>query len=168
MIVNKKQNLPNCRFCRLSRPQSENWRKAKWEISTWNLQGNWKNYETMEVTVIPDKIGALGTITKGLIKGLESLEIRGRVETIQTTALLRSARILRRDLETCCHLDSSEKLSANADMKNIQMNKIIIVKLKKAKRSISTWILQWNWKKKPVEHENNGYTNCRSHFWYRH
>ena len=40
-------------------------------------------------------IGALGTITKGLIKGLEDLEIRGQVETIQTTALLRSARILR-------------------------------------------------------------------------
>ena len=43
---------------------------------------------------------ALGTVTKGLIQGLEDLEITGRVETIQTTALLRSARILRRVLET--------------------------------------------------------------------
>ena len=33
-------------------------------------------------------------------EGLEDLEIRGRMETIQTTALLRSARILRRVLET--------------------------------------------------------------------
>ncbi len=40
------------------------------------------------------------TVTKGLVQGLEDLEIRGRVETIQTTALLRSARILRRVLET--------------------------------------------------------------------
>ena len=41
-----------------------------------------------------------GTFTKGLVQGLENLEIRGRVETIQTTTLLRSARILRRVLET--------------------------------------------------------------------
>ena len=54
----------------------------------------------MKVTVIPIVIGALGTVTKGLIKELEDLEIRRQVETIQMTALLRSARILRRVLET--------------------------------------------------------------------
>ena len=41
-----------------------------------------------------------GAVTKGLLKGLEDLEAGGRVETIQTTALLRTARILRRILET--------------------------------------------------------------------
>ena len=41
----------------------------------------------MKVTVIPIIVGALGTIPKGLVKGLEDLEIRGQVETIQTTAL---------------------------------------------------------------------------------
>ena len=45
-------------------------------------------------------MGALGTDTKGLVQGMEDLEIIGRVETIQTTALLRSDRILRRILET--------------------------------------------------------------------
>ena len=35
-----------------------------------------------------------------LVEGLEDLEIRGGVKTIQTTALLRSARIQRRVLET--------------------------------------------------------------------
>ena len=40
------------------------------------------------------------TITKGLLKGLEDLEVGGRVETIQMTALLRTVRILRRVLET--------------------------------------------------------------------
>ena len=54
----------------------------------------------MKVTVIPIVIGAFGTVTKGLLKGLEELEVSGRVETIQTTALLRTARILRRVLET--------------------------------------------------------------------
>ncbi len=59
-----------------------------------------KKLWNMKVTIIPIIICALGTVTKGLIKGLEDLEIRGRVETIQTTALLRLARILRRVLET--------------------------------------------------------------------
>ena len=54
----------------------------------------------MKVTIVPIVIGALGTITKGLLKCLEDLEVGGRVETIQTTALLRTARILRRVLET--------------------------------------------------------------------
>ena len=44
--------------------------------------------------------GTFGTITKGLLKGLEDLEVGGRVETIQITVLLRTARILRRVLET--------------------------------------------------------------------
>ena len=50
----------------------------------------------MKVTIVPIVIGALGTVTKGLLKGLEDLDIGGRVETIQTPALLRTARILRR------------------------------------------------------------------------
>ena len=54
----------------------------------------------VKVTIVPIVIGALGTITKRLLKGLEDLEIRRQVETIQTLALLRTARILRRVLET--------------------------------------------------------------------
>ena len=54
----------------------------------------------MKVAIVPIVIGAFGTTTKGLLKGLKDLEIDGRVETIQTTALLRTARILRRVLET--------------------------------------------------------------------
>ena len=53
----------------------------------------------MEVTIIPIVIGAFGSITKGLLKGLEDLEVGRRVESIQTTALLRTTRILRRVLE---------------------------------------------------------------------
>ena len=62
----------------------------------------------MKVTVIPITIVGLRTVTKGLVQGLNDLEIRGRVETIQTTALWRSARILRRVQKICCHSDSSE------------------------------------------------------------
>ena len=59
-----------------------------------------KNLWNMKVTIVPIVIGALGTITKGLLKGLEDLEFGERLETIQMTALLNTARILRRVLET--------------------------------------------------------------------
>ena len=75
----------------------------------------------MKVTIIPIVIGAFGTVTKGLLKGLEDLEVGGQVEATQTTALLRTARILRRVLETwgdLLSLQLSERPSANADMKN--------------------------------------------------
>ena len=49
----------------------------------------------MRVKVVPIIIGALGTVPKGLEKSLSELEIKGRIETIQTTALLKSARIIR-------------------------------------------------------------------------
>ena len=54
----------------------------------------------MKVTIIPIFIGAFGTVTKWLLKELEDIEVAEWVETIQTTALLRTARILRRVLET--------------------------------------------------------------------
>ena len=54
----------------------------------------------MKVTVITIVTGALGTVIKGLIIGLEDLEIRGRVDTIKTSAILRSHRVLIRVLET--------------------------------------------------------------------
>ena len=64
------------------------------------LLGNWKKLWNMKVTIIPIVIGAFCTVTKGLLKGMDDLEVGERVETIQTTALLRTARILRRILET--------------------------------------------------------------------
>ena len=73
----------------------------------------------MKVTIIPIEIGAFDTVTKVLLKGLDDLEVGGRVETFQTTELLRTARILRRVLETCCHSNSSER-PAKTYVKNSQ------------------------------------------------
>ena len=73
------------------------WKKNKYL----DLARELKKTMDMKVTIIPIVIGAFGTVTKGLLKGLDDLEFGGRVETIQTTALLRTARILRRVLETC-------------------------------------------------------------------
>ena len=68
----------------------------------------------MKVTIVPIVIGALGSVTKGFLKGLEDLEVSGRVETIQTIALLTTIRILRRILETWGDL-----LSLKLQWKNI-------------------------------------------------
>ena len=48
----------------------------------------------MKVTIIPIVTDAFATVTKGLLKELEDLDVGGRVETIQTTALLRTDRLL--------------------------------------------------------------------------
>ena len=65
-----------------------------------DLLGNWKKTWNKKVTFIPIIIGALDSVTEGSLKGLKDSEIRGRVKTIWTKALLKSARILRRVLET--------------------------------------------------------------------
>ena len=74
----------------------ENQKKDKYLELAWELKKLWK----MKVTFIPSEIGTLGRVIKALIKGQEDLEISWWTETIQTTALLRSARILRRGEET--------------------------------------------------------------------
>ena len=60
----------------------------------WELKKLWN----MKVTIITIVIDALGTIIKGLLKGLGDLEVGGRVEAIQTTTLLIADRILRKVL----------------------------------------------------------------------
>ena len=54
----------------------------------------------VRVIVIPIVIGAFITLSNGLERELKELEIGGWNKTIQTTALLRLARILRRVQET--------------------------------------------------------------------
>ena len=60
-----------------------------------DLSRELKKLWNVKMTVIPIVIGVHGTVIKGLIKGLENWEISVWVETIQITALLRSARILK-------------------------------------------------------------------------
>ena len=79
----------------------------------WGLKKLWN----MKVTIVPIVIGAFGAVTKGLLKGLEDLEVGGRVGTIQTTALLRTARIFRKVLETWGNL-----LSLRLQTKTISQN----------------------------------------------
>ena len=56
--------------------------------------------------VISIMVGTLGAIPKQFGEGIGNMEIRGQGETMQTTALGRSSRILRRILETLGDLHS--------------------------------------------------------------
>ena len=116
-IINKKKRT--CKIVDFAVPADHRMKLKECEKKDkyLDLARELKKLWNMKVTIIPVVIGAFGTITRRLLKGLEDLEFGGRVETIQTTALLRTARILRRVLETC-HSDSSEKTLTNADVKS--------------------------------------------------
>ena len=99
IIINKKKKI--CKIVDFAVPADHriNLKESEKKDKYLDLARELKNLWNTKVTIVPIVIGALGTITKGLLKGLEDLEIGGRVETIQTTALLRTARILRRVLD---------------------------------------------------------------------
>ena len=127
--VNKKKGT--CRLVVLAVPTNQRRNiKTKTETSSFHfyfpsvamskysdLARELKKLWNMKVTVMPVVISTLGTAPKSLIRELEELEIGGRAEAIQTTALLRSARILRRVLVSP---DSSERPSADAGVENSQ------------------------------------------------
>ena len=100
IIINKKKRI--CKIVDFAVPADHriNLRESEKKDKYLDLARELKKLWNMKVTILPIVIGALGTITKGLLKGLEDLEVGRRVETIQTTALLRTATILRRVLET--------------------------------------------------------------------
>ena len=100
IIINQKKRT--CRIVDFAVPANHRvkLKESKKKVKYLDLARELKKLWKIKVTIIPIVIGALGTVTKGLVQKLEDLEIRGQVETVQTTALLRSARILRRVLET--------------------------------------------------------------------
>ena len=100
IIINKKKRI--CKIVDFAVPADHriNLKEGEKKDKYLDLARELKKLWNMKVTIVPIVIGALGTITKGLLKGLEELQVGGRVETILTTVLLRTARILRRVLET--------------------------------------------------------------------
>ena len=99
IIINKKKRI--CKIVDFAVPVNHriNLKECEKKNKYFDLARELKKLWNMKVTIVPIVIGALGTITKGFLKGLEDLEVGGRVETIQMTALLTTARILRRVLE---------------------------------------------------------------------
>ena len=81
IVINKKENLQNWGLCcpadhRIKLKECE--KKDRYLDLARELKKQWN----MKVTIIPIAIGAFGSVTKGLLKGLEDLEVAGRVETI--------------------------------------------------------------------------------------
>ena len=60
-----------------------------------DLTSEQKKMGSMRVTVVLIVIGALGTVPKIFFKNIAELEIRGQIETLETTAIVKSLRILR-------------------------------------------------------------------------
>ena len=87
-------------FANLADHRKKNLKECEKQDKYLDLARELKKLWNMKVTIILIVIGAFGTVTKGLLKGLEEFGIRGRVETIRTTTWLKTARILRRVLET--------------------------------------------------------------------
>ena len=56
-------------------------------------------WKLKKVEVVPAVIGALGSVTKGFDRWIEKLGITSNVGVMQKTALLGTARILRKVLE---------------------------------------------------------------------
>ena len=88
-------------------------------------RGKIKKLWNMKVTIVPIGIVALGTLTKGLLKGLgdgwrlsKRQHCWGRPEYWDECWRLE---------ETCSHSNSSEKPSANTDVKNSKGVKIMII-----------------------------------------
>ena len=91
---NKKRNYRIVDFVvpvdhRVKLKESE--KKDKYQDLARELKKMWN----IKMTVMLIEIGALRTVTKRLIQGLEVLEIRERAQTIQTIELLRGTRTLR-------------------------------------------------------------------------
>ena len=100
IMINKKERT--CKIFDFAVPADQriNLKECEKKDKYLDIGRELKKLWNMQVTIILIVIGAFGTVTKGLLKGLEDLEVGGRVEIIQTTTLLRTARIMRKFLET--------------------------------------------------------------------
>ena len=93
IIINKRKRIS--KIVNFAVPADHRVNQKESEKKDKYLARELKKLWNMKVTIVPTVIGAFGTITKGLLKGLEDMEVGRWVETIQKTALLRTARILR-------------------------------------------------------------------------
>ena len=81
------------------------------------------------MTVVPIVIGVVGSVAKGLEKGLEEFEIRsGNHPNDSIVKIGQNTEKISGGLEeTCCHSNSSERPSADTGVKNFQRSKLIIM-----------------------------------------
>ena len=93
IIINKKKRT--CKIVDFAVPADHrmNLEESEKNDKYFDLARELKKLWNMKVTIVPIVIGAFGTITKGLSKGLEELEVGRRVETIQNDCIAENGQI---------------------------------------------------------------------------
>ena len=84
IIINKKKKKRICKIIDFTVPSDHriNLKESEKKDKYLDLGRELKKLWNMKVTIVPIVIGALGTIAKGLLKGLGNLEVGGQVEII--------------------------------------------------------------------------------------
>ena len=89
IIINKKK-IYNIVYFAVPADHRINLKESEKKDKYLDLARELKMLWNMKVTIVPIVIDALGTITKGLLKGLEDLEVGRRVETIQNDSIAKN------------------------------------------------------------------------------
>ena len=123
IIINKnKENLQNCRFCCPAWPQDKtesNQKRDKYLDLARKLK---KKLWNMKVTIIPIVIGAFGTVTKGLLKAWRIWKLGAEWRSSKQQHSWKRPEYWEeswRFEDTHCYSLSSERPSANADVKKL-------------------------------------------------
>ena len=99
IIINKKTKKIKTRICKVidfavPDDRSIKLKESEKKDKYFDFAKELGKLGNMKVTIIPIVNGAFGTLSKGVLTGLENLDVVGRRETSQTTAVLRTALIL--------------------------------------------------------------------------
>ena len=146
-------------LCNPNGPQSENQRKIKDRQLAGSCQGTKKAIVHNDGGIL-NVIGMLGTVPKpgkGARRAGNLRTNRGHPEYSIIAIGQNTQQSPEDHEETCCYLDTCERLVPNAGVKNSFRVLTIEQNWKKVKRRISTRTLLENWK--TVEHKSDGYTN---------
>ena len=88
IIINKKKRIYKIVDFAVPADHRINLKECAKRDKYLDLARELKKLWNMKVTIVPIVIGAFGTITKGLLKGLENMEVSGQVETIQMIPMM--------------------------------------------------------------------------------
>lgn len=86
-------------YCSSKKAQCENERNCETGKMAAYMLEDWKQILNMKVTVVLIIFSTIWTVLKSYAKSLQELEIQGIFEDTQMTALVKSAKILRRGLQ---------------------------------------------------------------------
>ena len=121
IVINKKKRT--CKIVDFAVPTDHRIKLKECEKKDKYLDLARKLKKNMKVTIIRIVISAFCTVTKGPLKGVEDLEVGGRVATLQATYCWERPEYWEESWrleETCCHSNFRERPSDNTDGKNTQ------------------------------------------------